>query len=72
MARLGFVGRACIHPAQVAIANEVFTPSPEQVDRARALVEMGGAGRAVAVDDRGQFVDEAVIRQARLVLARVR
>lgn len=73
LARLGFVGRACIHPAQVAIANEVFTPSAEQVAGARALVEKwerDGAG--VAVDDRGQFVDEAVIRQARLVLARAR
>ncbi|MFC5493406.1 CoA ester lyase [Nocardioides caricicola] len=73
LARLGFVGRACIHPAQVAIANEVFTPSEEQVSRARALVEQwerDGAG--VAVDDRGHFVDEAVIRQARLVLARAR
>lgn len=73
LARLGFVGRACIHPAQVAVANEVFTPSEEQVTRARALVEKwerDGAG--VAVDDRGQFVDEAVIRQARLVLARAR
>ncbi|WP_243057107.1 CoA ester lyase [Nocardioides sp. SR21] len=73
LARLGFVGRACIHPAQVAIANEVFTPSEEQVNRSRALVEKwerDGAG--VAVDDRGQFVDEAVIRQARLVLARAR
>jgi len=73
LARLGFVGRACIHPAQVAVANEVFTPTAEQVASARALVEKwerDGAG--VAVDDRGQFVDEAVIRQARLVLARIR
>lgn len=73
LARLGFVGRACIHPAQVAVANEVFTPTEEQVARARALVEKwerDGAG--VAVDERGHFVDEAVIRQARLVLARAR
>ena len=73
LARLGFVGRACIHPAQVAVANEVFTPTFEQITRARRLVqswERNGAG--VAVDDRGHFVDEAVIRQARLVLARAR
>ena len=73
LARLGFVGRACIHPAQVAIANEVITPSQEQVNSARALVEKWEReGAGVAVDDRGQFVDEAVIRQARLVLARAR
>lgn len=73
LARLGFVGRACIHPAQVAVANEVFTPTPEEVEAARTLVgrwEFAGAG--VAVDDQGRFVDEAVIRQARLVLARAR
>ncbi|MBB3043650.1 MULTISPECIES: HpcH/HpaI aldolase/citrate lyase family protein [Nocardioides] len=73
LARLGFVGRACIHPGQVAIANDVFTPSPEEVETARRLVgrwEFAGAG--VAVDDDGRFVDEAVVRQARLVLARAR
>lgn len=73
LARLGFVGRACIHPGQVAVANDVFTPSDEQVDAARRLVgrwEFAGAG--VAVDDDGHFVDEAVVRQARLVLARAR
>lgn len=73
LARLGFVGRTCIHPGQVAIANEVFTPSPEEVETARRLVgrwEFAGAG--VAVDDDGRFVDEAVVRQARLVLARAR
>lgn len=73
LARLGFVGRACIHPAQVAIANEVFTPSADELESARRLVgrwEFAGAG--VAVDDDGRFVDEAVIRQARLVIARAR
>jgi citrate lyase subunit beta/citryl-CoA lyase len=73
LARLGFVGRACIHPGQVAVANEVFTPSVEAVEAARRLVgrwEFAGAG--VAVDDDGHFVDEAVVRQARLTLARAR
>jgi len=73
LARLGFVGRACIHPAQVAVANEVFTPSADEVESARKLIgrwEFAGAG--VAVDDNGHFVDEAVIRQARLVVARAR
>jgi citrate lyase subunit beta/citryl-CoA lyase len=73
LARLGFVGRACIHPDQVAVANEVFTPTPDEVEVARRLVgrwEFAGVG--VAVDDEGRFVDEAVVRQARLVLARAR
>ena len=73
LARLGFVGRACIHPAQVAVANDVFTPSVEEIEAAQRLVgrwEFAGSG--VAVDDDGRFVDEAVVRQARLVLARAR
>ena len=73
LARLGFVGRACIHPGQVAVANDVFTPTPEQVDSARRLVgRWDFAGAGIAVDDDGRFVDEAVVRQARLVLARAR
>jgi citrate lyase subunit beta / citryl-CoA lyase len=73
LARLGFVGRACIHPAQVAVANDVFTPTASEVEAARRLVgRWEFAGTGVAVDDDGRFVDEAVVRQARLVLARAR
>ena len=36
--RDGFVGKMAIHPAQVPIINEVFTPSPEEIARARAVV----------------------------------
>ncbi len=74
--RLGFVGRSCIHPAQVTVANEVFTPAPDEVDRARALVarfeQAVAAGDGVLLDDAGRMVDEAVVRQARRLLARVR
>jgi len=35
---LGFTGKLCIHPDQVAIANKVFTPTPEQVTNARRVV----------------------------------
>lgn len=73
LARMGFVGRACIHPAQAAVANEVFTPSEEKVAWAREVIEaLENAGSGVAVDSRGRMLDEAVARQARLVLERVR
>ena len=73
LARLGFVGRACIHPAQVVIANDVFTPSDDEVARARDLLtRFEAAGSGVALDAEGRMVDEAVARQARLVLARSR
>ncbi|MCD9198602.1 HpcH/HpaI aldolase/citrate lyase family protein [Aeromicrobium wangtongii] len=71
LARIGFVGRACIHPAQVAVVNEVFTPTAEAVAEAEEiLTALAAAGSGVAVDSRGRMLDEAVARQARLVLAR--
>lgn len=70
--RLGFHGRACIHPAQVPVAEEVFTPSPDELERARSLVAAYesalAAGSAVLVDDDGRLVDEAVVRAARRLL----
>ncbi|MFB7719737.1 HpcH/HpaI aldolase/citrate lyase family protein [Nocardia sp. NPDC056100] len=67
--RLGFRGRACIHPAQLPIANEIFTPSPDAVERARALIlRFENASGGVVLDDAGRMVDRAVIRQARRVL----
>jgi citrate lyase subunit beta / citryl-CoA lyase len=68
--RLGFHGRACVHPAQLPAVNEVFTPSAEELARARALVErFERSSSGVVLDERGRMVDEAVIRQARRVLA---
>lgn len=73
LARLGFVGRACIHPAQVAVVNDVFSPSSAAIAEAEEiLAALAGAGSGVAVDSRGRMLDEAVARQARLVLARTR
>jgi len=70
---LGFFGRSVIHPAQVSVVNEVFTPTEEEVADARELLNklrdavQTGTG-ALALDD-GRFVDEAVARAARLTLA---
>jgi len=76
LARLGYVGRCCIHPAQIAVVNEVFTPAPAEVARAAALVERFeravSEGSGVVLDDAGRVVDEAVIRQARRLLSRAR
>jgi citrate lyase subunit beta / citryl-CoA lyase len=68
---IGYRGKLCIHPAQVALAHEVFTPSAEQVARARALLDAYAAaqerGESVLAFD-GQMVDEPLARQARAVL----
>ena len=74
--RLGFGSRWAIHPAQVPVINQAFTPTPEQLEAARRLVERyDGAldqGVGVCVDEDGQMVDEAVVRAARRILARAR
>ena len=41
--RLGYRSRTAVHPAQLAVINEVFTPSADEVERARALVEASNA-----------------------------
>ena len=70
---LGFVGKWAIHPSQVEIANEVFSPTERQVERARKMIaameeaEANGLG-AVAVD--GVMVDAASARLMRNVTAK--
>lgn len=71
LAELGFVGRVCIHPAQLEPARDVFTPAPEAVQEAQAvLTALAGAESGVAVDPHGFLIDEAVARQARRIVER--
>jgi citrate lyase subunit beta/citryl-CoA lyase len=71
--RLGFEGAFCIHPTQVAICNEAFSPDPADVATAREMVEAFerevGAGRA-AFAWKGRMVDLPVVDRARRLLAR--
>jgi citrate lyase subunit beta/citryl-CoA lyase len=67
--RLGFFGRACIHPAQVSVVHDVFTPTAEQAARAADVLRRLEGGTGVAVDADGRMIDEAVARQARRILA---
>ncbi|MFC9437061.1 HpcH/HpaI aldolase/citrate lyase family protein [Nocardia sp. NPDC057030] len=69
LARMGFRGRACIHPVQVAVVNDVFTPDPGDIERARALVARFDAVGGAVLDDQGRMVDLAVVRRARRLLA---
>lgn len=73
-ARLGFAGKSCIHPTQIAAANEIFMPDPAQVAHARRVVEAAeehlarGVG-AFSVD--GQLIDGPLIDRARALVTRV-
>ena len=69
--RLGFQGKLCVHPLQVAPCNEVFTPPPAAVAEARTVVDAyeaaQAAGRgAVALD--GRMIDMPVVRRAQRTL----
>ena len=69
---MGFGSRSAIHPAQVPVINEVFTPTVDELARARELVELFdravAAGDGAIVGPDGKMVDEAVVRSARRLL----
>ena len=70
-AALGYDGKWAIHPSQIDLANEVFTPPESEVDQARrvlqALEEAAAAGRGAAQLD-GRMIDAASARMARNVV----
>ena len=72
-AALGCEGKWAIHPSQVALANEVFTPSADEVLRARrileAMEEAAKEGRG-AVSLEGRLIDAASIRMAQNLVAK--
>jgi len=70
-ATLGMVGKWAIHPKQVALANDVFTPSVEAVAEAReilAAMEKAKAEGAGATVYKGRLVDIASIKQAEVIV----
>ncbi|HEY1967950.1 MAG TPA: CoA ester lyase [Pseudonocardia sp.] len=64
---LGFRGKICLHPTQVTIAHEVFTPSEAEIEHARAVLAAASSG--VGLVD-GQMVDAVHITMAHAVLTR--
>ena len=68
---LGMVGKWAIHPNQVALANEVFTPSPDAIEEAREIIKAmskaGENGEGVTVF-KGRMVDIASIKQAEVLV----
>ena len=71
-AALGYEGKWAIHPSQIELANRVFSPPPEEVDRAHriiaALAEAAAEGRGAAQLD-GRMIDAASARMAENVVA---
>ena len=70
-ARIGFRGKLCIHPSQVAAVHDRLAPTDDQVAWARRIVDATRAdGSAVAVD--GHMVDPPVVARAQQILTAVR
>jgi citrate lyase subunit beta/citryl-CoA lyase len=68
--QLGFLGKTCIHPSQVALANEVFSPTEEEVRWARKVVEsaeQNDVNGAYMLD--GKMIDGPFIARARAIVA---
>jgi citrate lyase subunit beta / citryl-CoA lyase len=69
--QLGFRGKLCIHPSQVGPVNEIFSPTPEEVDRAKKIIETydlatGEGVGAVALE--GEFIDPPVYERAKQIV----
>ena len=72
--RLGFLGKSCIHPSQIVLANEVFRPTPDEIEHARRVVaaaaQAEGVGLGAYVVD-GKMIDGPFVARARAILAQV-
>ena len=70
-AALGIEGKWAIHPSQIALANQVFTPPPAEVERAQrildALDEAARNGKGAAQLD-GKMIDAASARMASVIV----
>jgi citrate lyase subunit beta / citryl-CoA lyase len=66
--RLGFGGKLCIHPRQVACVNEQFAPTADELDWARKVVAVAADSGVRVVD--GKMVDKPVVERAKRILAR--
>jgi citrate lyase subunit beta/citryl-CoA lyase len=70
--RMGYRGRAAVHPMQIPVINEAFLATPAEIESARDILDRfesaQAKGEAVTVTQDGSLIDEAVVRRARVIL----
>ena len=66
--RLGFGGKLCIHPKQVAAVNQCFSPSAEELVWAKRVVDAAAAADGGAVQVDGKMIDRPVLLRAQAIL----
>ena len=73
--RMGFIGKSCIHPRQIALAHAAFAPSPEELAMARRVVaaarEASETGRGAFTVD-GRMIDLPFLKRAQAIVATAR
>ena len=68
---MGFQGKLCIHPAQIAVCNDVFTPSDDEVNHARRVVAAFAQAEAsgnTSIQLDGYFIDYAIVYKSQRIL----
>ncbi|HEY0336466.1 MAG TPA: aldolase/citrate lyase family protein, partial [Burkholderiales bacterium] len=70
--RLGFGGKLCIHPKQIAPVNDCFYPNADEVAWAQRVVDAAGAAEGGAVQVDGKMVDTPVLIKAQEILRECR
>jgi citrate lyase subunit beta/citryl-CoA lyase len=69
---IGMVGKWCIHPSQIELANEVFAPTEREVSRAKQVVAAVKAAEGGAANLNGTMIDAATARVFEVVLERAK
>ncbi len=71
--RLGFMAVICIHPAQLAVINEAYSPTSQEVEYARRVTAAAASAEAAGVgayEVDGKMIDPPVVERARTILTR--
>jgi citrate lyase subunit beta/citryl-CoA lyase len=69
---LGFQGKQVIHPKQIEPCNHIFSPTPEEIARAEKIIQVfeeAEAGGTASIQVEGKFIDYAVVKKSRDILA---
>ena len=70
--RLGFGGKLCIHPRQVAVVNQAFVPAQEKINWANRILAATEAARGAAVALDGKVIEKSVVLTAQRIIEEVR
>lgn len=67
---MGYQGKAAIHPSQIEVINDVFTPDPSELEWAERVLEAERKTDAGVFTVDGQMIDSPLIEKARMIIAR--